>query len=288
MLIKSIVLTVCLNLPLLASANAAELKSVEAQILAENLKRQISNTLAEISRLEQLQGSEGFAISLSQPSFTFVNLGAVLDAESKQVLSITPRSNAESLGLKPGDKIALLKINEESLTDISNGIKLEAGDKIEAEVIRPGVEQTLVLNSVATSKVIPAWNLQVNSGDPKSTNEFVSGCGYVSVFFTPPATKYQYPAKVFEVDGDTGFHLRETIKLPAGQHTLKVHEYIPEQMLPRRKPGIEKAKSLEIMVEPDKTYHIAAQFEPDKRLSLVDEAYWQPVVWKVTESKCRP
>ena len=289
MLIKYTVLIFCLCLPIQAIANnVSELKSAEAQILAENLKREINQTLAEIRRLEQLEEAEGFTVSLSQPSFSFINLGAVLDPVSKVVLSVSPHSNAEALGLKVGDKISVLQIDEETITDFSEGIQLKAGNKILAEVIRTGNDQSISLHTTAKSKIIPAWTLEVSSTKVNSASVQMTGCGYVSVFFTPPGTQYQYPAKVFEVDGETGFHLRETIKLPAGQHTLKVHEYIPEHMLPRRKAGIEKAKTLEVMIEPDKTYHIAAQFEPEKRLNLVDEAYWEPVVWKVSESKCRP
>lgn len=289
MLIKYTVLIFCLCLPIQVTAkNVSEFKSAEAQILAENLKREINETLAEIRRLELLKQSESFTVSLSQPSFTFINLGAVLDPVSKVVLSVSPHSNAQALGLKVGDKITVLQIDEERVTDLSEGIQLKAGNIISAEVIRTGHDQSLSLQTTAKSKIIPAWTLEVSSTNVNSESIEMIGCGYVSVFFTPPGTKYQYPAKVFEVDGESGFHLRETIKLPAGQHSLKVHEYIPEQMLPRRKAGIEKAKSLEVMIEPDKTYHIAAQFEPEKRLNLVDEDYWKPVVWKVSESKCRP
>lgn len=91
MLIKYTVLIFCLCLPIQVTAkNVSEFKSAEAQILAENLKREINETLAEIRRLELLKQSESFTVSLSQPSFTFINLGAVLDPVSKVVLSVSP------------------------------------------------------------------------------------------------------------------------------------------------------------------------------------------------------
>ncbi len=289
MLIKYTVLIFCLCLPIQVIANyVSELKSAEAQILAENLKREINETLAEIRRLEELEESDGFTVSFSQPSFSFINLGAVLDPVSKVVLSVSPHSNAEALGLKVGDKISVLQIDEEIITDFSEGIQLKVGNKILAEVIRAGNDQSVSLHTTAKSKVIPAWTLEVSSTKVNSASLEMTGCGYVSVFFTPPGTQYQYPAKVIEVNGETGFHLRETIKLPAGQHFLKVHEYIPEKMLPGRKAGTMKEKILEVLIEPDKTYHIASQFESEKRLNLAGEGYWEPVVWKVSESKCRP
>ncbi len=290
MLTKSTLLAFFVSTMFGFSAQANELQSAEAQVLAESLKREIGNTLAEIHRLEQKQAgdSKPLAITLSQPEFSFVELGLVLDPQSKTVLSVNPNSNADALGLRVGDRIQSMRVDGKVINDFPNNVTLNSGSVIQADVQRGGNEDSLLLETVAKSKTIPAWSLQVSSSEPSPSTTELSGCGYVSVFFTPPGTKYQYPAKVFEVDGESGFHLRETIKLPAGQHTLKVHEYIPEQMLPRRKSGIEKAKSLDLLIEPNKTYHIAAQFEPEKRLQLVNESYWEPVVWKVTESKCRP
>lgn len=283
LIIMAIIFSTCSNV------QANELKSTEAQIILDNLKRDISNTLAEIQRLERLKNPEltNLSLKLFEPGYSLINLGVVLEPDTGIVLSVSPHSNAEVLGLKSGDYIKKLLVDGHLVSDWKDGIKLQSGSTIEVEVVRGDANKPLNLKSVATKKDIPSWSLNVSSNS-LIDGQALTGCGYVSVFFTPPGSKYQYPAKVFEVDGESGFHLRETIKLPAGQHTLKVHEYIPEQMLPRRKPSIEKAKSLEIMVESDKTYHIAAQFEPEKRLNLADEAYWKPVVWKVSESKCRP
>lgn len=288
MLMKSILISICLCGSLSALGQANELKSAEAQILVENLKREISSTLAEIHRLEKQQNSDvnSLSIVLSQPAYKVINFGVVIDPEVNTVLSITPYSNAESLGLRTGDIIARLSVDGAVVTNLSEGLKLKPGSVIEAQVTRG--DNTLSLDTIAQSNTIPAWSLQVSANGSAQTEPELTGCGYLSVFFSPPATKYQYPAKVFEVDGESGFHLRETIKLPAGSHALKIHEYIPDNMMSRRKPGIEKAKDLELIVEPNKTYHIAAQFEPQKRLRVIDEAYWKPVVWKVSDSKCKP
>ncbi|ACV26514.1 PDZ domain-containing protein [Kangiella koreensis] len=288
MVIKAILLFAFLIGPVGVLGKTQELRSAEAQILAENLKREISSTLAEINRLEKKENTDSSSLSfvLSQPAYSFINFGVVIDPEASAVLSVSPRSNAEALGLKSGDVIERLSVDGEIITNISDGLKLKPGSTIEAQVQRgSGV---VTLNTVAQSYMTPAWSLQVSANDSVQNESELTGCGYLSVFFTPPGTKYQYPAKVFEIDGESGFHFRDTIKLPAGLHTLKVHEYIPDNRMSRRKPGIERAKTLQLTVEPNKTYHIAAQFEPQKRLTIVDETYWEPVVWKVSESKCRP
>lgn len=285
---KFILISICLCGSLSALGQANELKSTEAQILADDLKREISSTLAEIDRLEKQQNPDtnSLSIVLSQPAYNVINFGVVIDPDVNTVLSVTPYSNAESLGLRAGDVIARLSVDGTVVTSLSEGLQLKPGSLIEAQVKRGN--NSLTLDTIAQSKTIPAWSLQVSSNGSAHTGPELTGCGYISVFFSPPTTKYQYPAKVFEVDGESGFHLRETIKLPAGSHSLKVHEYIPDNMMSRRKPGIEKAKELELVVKPNKTYHIAAQFEPEKRLSVIKEDYWKPIVWKVSDSKCKP
>ncbi len=288
MLIKFILISICLCGSLSALGQANELKSTEAQILADDLKREISSTLAEIDRLEKQQNPDtnSLSIVLSQPTYNVINFGVVIDPDVNTVLSVTPYSNAESLGLKAGDVIARLSVDGTVVTSLSEGLQLKPGSLIEAQVKRG--DNSLTLDTIAHSKTIPAWRLQVSPNDSSQKEPELTGCGYISVFFSPPTTKYQYPAKVFEVDGESGFHLRETIKLPSGTHSLKIHEYIPDNMMSRRKPGIEKAKELELIVKPNKTYHIAAQFDPEKRLKVVDEDYWKPIVWKVSDSKCKP
>lgn len=288
MLMKSVLLSAGLLVSLSASAQSDELKSAEAQILAENLKREISSTLAEINRLESKQNSatESLSLVLSEPAYQSISFGVVIEPDSNTVLSVTAHSNAEALGLKAGDIIKELSVDGTQVKSLSDGLKLKSGSAIEAQVRRG--DSTIPLNTIAQSNLIPAWNLQVSSNKSAQNKPELTGCGYLSVFFTPPGTKYQYSAKVFEVDGETGFHYRDTIKLPSGPHSIKVHEYIPDGMMSRRKPGIEKAKTLELTIEPNKTYHIAAQFDPKMRLKVVDEDYWKPIVWKVSDSKCKP
>lgn len=289
-MLRLLFLLTCLVCSVILSAKEAELKSAEAQILADNLKREISATLAEINRLELAERNEHADLSfvLSQPSYSVINFGVIIEPDTRSILSVTPYSNAHALGLKAGDAIKSLRIDGQAVQDFSEGVTLNPGSLIQVEVQRAGSEKLLSLETSAQNKTIPAWSLKVDASNSGQNVAGQFGCGYISVFFTPPTTKYQFPAKVYEVDGESGYHIRETIKLPAGVHSLKVHEFIPENMLPRRKSGIEKAKILDITIEPDKTYHIAAQFEPEKRLNLADVAYWEPVVWKVSESKCRP
>ncbi|HEY9031240.1 MAG TPA: PDZ domain-containing protein [Kangiella sp.] len=288
MLMKSTLLSACLLVSLSASAQTNELKSAEAQILADNLKREISRTLAEINRLESKQDSttESLSLVLSEPAYQSISFGVVIDPDSNTVLSVTPHSNAEALGLKAGDVIKELSVDGVVVKKIADGLKLKSASSIEAQIRRG--DRTIPLNAIAQSNLIPAWSLQVSSNKSAQNEPELAGCGYLSVFFTPPGTKYQYSAKVFEVDGETGFHYRDTIKLPSGPHSIIVHEYIPDGMMSRRKPGIEKGKTLELTIEPNKTYHIAAQFDPKKRLKVVDEDYWKPIVWKVSDSKCKP
>ncbi|MCW9028114.1 MAG: PDZ domain-containing protein, partial [Kangiella sp.] len=110
---KTFLLAACLLTSSGAIGQTNELKSAEAQILAENLKRDISTTLAEINRLEKKHNSDAETLSfeLSQKAYKFISFGVVIEPEQNVVLSVTPHSNAIALGLKAGDIIEVLSID---------------------------------------------------------------------------------------------------------------------------------------------------------------------------------
>ena len=118
------------------------------------------------------------------------------------------------------------------------------------------------------------------------TQENKQACGRVSIFILPPSTKNLYRATVSKVDDDNSKRDRNSFKLPLGKHTVYIHELINDPDFTRRGKSLRKAKSLEINVEENVTYHLAAKFIRSKRLSTYKGKYWEPVVWKTTEVTC--
>jgi len=73
--------------------------------------------------------------------------------------------------------------------------------------------------------------------------------------------------------------------VPVGKQTISVHEYISDPWI-KRKVGIQRAKDLEITIEPNKIYYIGAKFIRENRLKRKGELYWEPVVWKEKALNC--
>ncbi len=112
-------------------------------------------------------------------------------------------------------------------------------------------------------------------------------CGRISVFQTPPQARDLYPVALLRIDGNNKVHTREIFRVAPGRHVVEMHELITDPML-RRKPGFrQRAKALEVDVQPGYTYKLAARFIRSQRLDVGrDAAYWEPVVWRVEAQKC--
>lgn len=291
--------------------NAAPRLTAESQQLLQQLSDQIKGTVIAIGQNEVKAGkkAEDIYIALDFPAQKEAKLGLVLDLENAnsgyRVLSTTPGGFAEQLNIESGDVITHVNDTEVSGSNNQQLLKdiqmLTPGERIKLAVNRNG--QVHDFDAQLTGRYIPEIKLEVgsqfssenqsdNSGakdpggeeeaDKENTN---NQCGRVSVFFRPPESRDLYPAKISKVDDESYLIGKSTFRLAPGKHIVKLHERITYRHL-RRKKGIQKAKPLEIDVKPNTNYYLAAKFIRSKRMKMVKEEYWEPVVWKTSEREC--
>ena len=129
--------------------------------------------------------------------------------------------------------------------------------------------------------VLPALLLVagVSSATPVDTV-----CGTVSVFFDGPQTQDLYPAQIGAISGKNKLLEVKEHRLVAGAYDIKVYEAIsaPELRVDNRHRGY--SKTLKVLIEPNKVYHIGAHFNHLKPFDRNE--FWEPVVWKVTDREC--
>lgn len=226
------------------------------------------------------------AVSMEEPARSYFDWGAVIHP-SGEIMSVRNNSVAAKMGLRVGDR--LLQVDEQKFSsqDLSEIVAylegLEHGSELVVEVARDAQTVTLVGEVVAT--VIPGWRLEVDVANEQVDIADTNACGRVSVFATPPQTRDLYPAYFSQIDGENAPPRRAIIKLSPGKHVIELHELISDQWV-RRKKGIQRAKAIEIDVQADTTYYLAAKFVREKRLSTFKEEYWEPVVWREIEQAC--
>ncbi|QDH69350.1 PDZ domain-containing protein [Marilutibacter alkalisoli] len=205
--------------------------------------------------------------------------------EGVTVMAVTPGGNGERIGLRVGDRI--IEANGRSLTDTLKPSRMLAeatsgGDSLRLRVIRDG--QTLILDGSVVEAAAPA----------------VEGCGYISTLGTLPHVRDKlYPVVIVDIDG-TGTPLEANRhRLPAGLHVVVVNERIGgirfNEMLRRQRDrmqvreGARAGKALLVDVQPGKRYLLGARFLDDNLgvRTISDNAYWEPLVWKVVDEDCR-
>lgn len=269
-----------------SQASAIELKSNQAKALAEELKYSINSTISKIVELEkQSNGGQDVSFDLTQTSKQTQSLGLLVKPGGK-ILAVTPNSLADALGFKSGDLIK--QISADSIAfDVKKPYDLKAGSNLEAIVERGG--QALTLAGVV-SKQNHNWNLSVqessSDADAAMAGENSSACARLSIFSRPPETKDYYDVSFNRLNDKNVNRGREVIRVKPGKHIVKLNEHIFARGLRIRRPNIVRGKVIEINVEPNKTYHLAAAFDRTKRLESKGEPYWEPIVWKVSEKNC--
>ncbi|WP_115716927.1 PDZ domain-containing protein [Gallaecimonas mangrovi] len=228
-------------------------------------------------------------VTLEEPARRYYDWGAVLN-KSFEVMAVTPGSDAAEMGLKKGD--VLLSVNgdltqHKKLGDVLAKINdLDDGQPLTVTMQRG--KDKLSFSTKVHAKVMPAWRLEISPKDSanKETAVAAGQCGRVSVFFTPPQAHDQYPAYVNAIDGKGVVRSISVFKLPAGKHTIALHELITDYRLARRGGGMEMAKKVTINVEPNTIYYLAAQFLPENRFKTFKDQYWEPVVWRIDKKPC--
>ncbi|SNY48791.1 PDZ domain-containing protein [Arsukibacterium tuosuense] len=238
-------------------------------------------------------------IMIAEPARSFYHFGAVLDQDFK-VVALTPGSDAAKADVRVGDMIKAInhqEVNKSSLADILAQMNdLQEGTTLAIEVQRDNKLKTL--QSPVTRKTLPGWRLELveDSGQAPDT-PLTMGCGFVSVFYNPPISMHRHTVMINEIK-DIGFKgkLTETkreqvFRLPAGEVEIVVQELISSDSI-RRNRGDSRIrqynsiKTMTLVVEPDKVYHLAAEYFSDRREREDADDYWQPIVWKTTERSC--
>lgn len=238
-------------------------------------------------------------IMITEPARSFYHFGAVLDQDFK-VVALTPGSDAAKADVRVGDMIKAInhqEVNKSSLADILAQMNdLQEGATLAIELQRDNKLKTL--QSPVTRKTLPAWRLElVEDSEQTPDTPLTMGCGFVSVFYNPPISIHRHPVMINEIE-DIGFkgNFRETqreqvFRLPAGEVEIVVQELISSDTI-RRNRGDSRIrqhnsiKTMTLVVEPDKVYHLAAEYFSDRREREDTDDYWQPIVWKTTERSC--
>jgi hypothetical protein len=219
------------------------------------------------------------------------DLGVVLEMrrpnrDGLEVLAVTPDGAAARIGLQRGDRIR--SFNGHRLTGLgaveAYGLALSnSGGDARLDILRAG--SVLSLAGPLVSAPVEA----------------ITGCGYVTTLGpTPRLEEGIYSASLTMIDGDSPpLTPRNRYALPAGRRVLVLAEHIDDyrfsgaanvqRALMKRRLKARAYQALIVEVAPDTIYSIGARMLEDRldSASIRDNAYWEPVVWKVAEARCR-
>lgn len=266
---------------------------ISMPVIAAELPQQYEQDAREQARGAAIAASKAFGtqeqVILEEPTRSYFDWGAIIQPNG-EVVSVRNDSVAAEMGVQKGDQLTHVDGKSIDPKNLSNTLALfepiAHGQHFSVRIERAG--QVLELTGTAQATVIPGWKLEVTTdlseGQIKATDS--NSCGRISVFQTPPFTRDLHPAFINTVDGENIRLRNPTFKVSAKQHSIGVHELISDRSL-RRSNTMEKEKYLNIAVEPNKTYHIAAHFIRQNRYERFDGGYWEPVIWKVTEQSCQ-
>jgi len=307
-----------------ASAQNATAASGGASPQAEQRVRQdMQATLSNLGSSGALgQHPDQVAVSLDEPARRVTSLGALVDSTNAQsardglhVLGATPGSNADRLGLRPGDVI--VAVNGTSLRDLGadqrgralaattlktvvDGLPDDA--TLHVAVVRGGAPVTLsgplepvylpamhvdLGGAVASADVHPAEPL---ASTAPAAIPAADGCGRISMFDVSPRGEHLYGVKILLIDGTTPGPLGTRVfRVSAGEHHLLIAENIPTTQL-----GVGEfatfrrhtSKPLVVNVKPGTTAMLAAELHPGKTTQLNNGGYWDPVVWREVPEAC--
>jgi hypothetical protein len=269
----------------------------ESKQLLEQLQQHIEDTLRKISDIESQAGNDinGYLYSVEVPAKKeAIYIGLIMDEEKDldgyRVLSVTPGSLADKLQIEEGDVI--LSINQIEISPSTRAQALhslralKAGDTLTMSILHRGSYREL--DAKITTTHLPDYTLQVGSHSSANSSDELEECGEISISILPPETQDMYQVSVNKIDGETVLNINGNFRLALGSHTLELIEHIRDPYFARRRGEMKNAKMLEIDVEPDIRFHLAAKFNRNNRSKLVEGGYWDPVVWKKSKRECNP
>lgn len=303
---------------LLATVAGAQPAPVE-QRLGEEVQLALVR-LIESGAFADKSGDE-IAFTLDEPARRVNNLGLLVDSANAErardglrVLGVTPRSAAQRMGIKAGDRI--VAINGTTLSglgaDAAGHAQAAAAMRALVDAMPDGAplefavqreDKALTVRGELSTIVLPPIHLKVGRDELLASTQPVSsrreqdsdggasGCGRFNDFDVAPRQQDLYGVKLLSIDGNsTGPAGVHQFRVSAGTHTLKMVELIPAKVYRRLNPtrlgdGPE-VKTLTVTVQADTTYYLAAKFNEEKRNSRVSGEYWEPVVWREKPDKC--
>jgi hypothetical protein len=282
----------------------------------QRLRQDVQQMLSRLAASGALgQHPDQVALRLDEPAQRVTNLGILVDSTSAErardglrVLGATPGSTGEHLGLRPGDVI--VAVNNTSLRSLgadADGRALAAAtlkSTVEAlpdaaplrlDVLRDG--ETLAMNAPLQTVTLPALRMELGAAALASADSGTvtrtpagAGCGRISTFDVASRGDRQYHARIILLDGVTpGPSGGEVYRVAAGEHKLLVAENIPTRQMGFSEIASMRrntSKELIVIVKPDTTAMVAAQFHPDKGGDLAHGTYWDPVVWREVPESC--
>lgn len=306
-----------------AASRSTDAPSGASPVAEQRVRQDMQTTLSNLGSSGALgQHPDQVAVRLDEPARRVTSLGALVDSTSAQsardglhVLGATPGSNADRLGLRPGDVI--LAVNGTSLRDLGSdehGRALAAttlrtvvdglpdGATLQFSVMRGSNPLTLSgplepvylpamhveLGGAVASAGVPAADTRASTPPPAPASE--GGCGRISMFDVAPRGEHMYGVRILLIDGTTpGAQGTPAFRVSAGEHHLLVAETIPTAEI--GVGGIaslrrQTSKPLTVNVKPGTTVMIAAQLHLDKLSELTSGAYWDPVAWKEIPQAC--
>jgi hypothetical protein len=270
---------------------------------------EFQRALLRLAQSGQLQGA-GDAIVVEQPARRMANLGLLIDRDHDDgllVLGTLPGGSAERIGLRPGDRLVEANGTDlrgrganERMRSIIDG--LDEDRALALSIQRGGVDQRLA--GVVEAVDLPAMRVELRAGADGSgdggagagrvAGDPASSCARVTTFHAAPRSRDLYPARLLAIDGELpGPSAQDSFRIEPGRHVLTVAEIIDEREFSpianqqRSRHGRQLVRTIEIDARPGVTYLLSAQLLRDRRGSILDAGYWQPVLWKERAEPCR-
>lgn len=296
-----------------ATANAQDAATAAPTDADTALKARLAAELrATVSTLAE-SGAFGNApvdqvhLDVAVPAQRVSDLGLLVDSASARrdgvrVLGVTPGEQAQKLGVRSGDLIvavnaASLAQRERAATELRRIVDaLPERADVSLDVVRDG--QPLTLRGVVTSRQLPPMRLILGdaaapTSSANATTADADACGRISDFDVAPRQQQLHGARVLSIDGraagPTNSHV---FRVSAGAHTIEVGERIDARYLSfndrQRQAGSPTgSKTLQVDVPPNTTLLVAARLNAGKQREWQHAAYWDPVVWKTADERCR-
>jgi PDZ domain-containing protein len=324
----------CADTPNAPAPHAAEVPASTSPEAAQRVRQDMQTTLSNLGSSGALgQHPDQVAVRLDEPARRVTSLGAVVDSTSARsareglhVLGATPGSNADRIGLRPGDVI--IAVNGTSLRDLGgdeHGRALAAATlktvvdglpdnaTLQLAVVRGG--SSLTLSGPVETVYLPAMHVELggavastsgggvasmSAADVRAADSIAAaapsasaapeGCGRISMFDVAPRGEHMYGVRIILLDGKTpGPFGTASFRVKAGEHQLLIAENIPTDALGVGEIATlrrQTKKPLTVNVQPGTTVMLAAQLHLSKVTELTTGAYWDPVAWKEIPETC--